>query len=156
MTCPPKDPTMRQDTRLSRMLHMLIHIALHDGAATSQTISQLLGTNAVVVRRMMTGLRERGYVSATKGPGGGWKIERPLDSLTVLDVYNALGSPSLVAVGDTADHPSCPVEQTVIASLGRIGSDAERMMLERFAKTTLADLARQAVPGHGGVTAENS
>jgi len=51
---------MRQDGRLSRMLHVLIHISLHDGAATSDTIARLLDTNPVVVRRTLAGLREQG------------------------------------------------------------------------------------------------
>ena len=47
-----------QDNRLMRMLHMLLHVALHDGTATSQTIAQLLGTNPVVVvdRQLLTRL----------------------------------------------------------------------------------------------------
>ncbi|MFP8913766.1 transcriptional regulator, partial [Pseudomonas aeruginosa] len=42
---------MRNDTRLSRMLHVLIHMARHEGPATSEAIAQMLGTNPVVVRR---------------------------------------------------------------------------------------------------------
>ena len=44
---------MRNDTRLSRMLHVLIHMARHEGPATSEAIAQMLGTNPVVVRRTM-------------------------------------------------------------------------------------------------------
>lgn len=36
---------MRNDTRLSRMLHVLIHMARHEGPATSEAIGQMLGTN---------------------------------------------------------------------------------------------------------------
>lgn len=134
---------MTLDSRLSRMLHMLIHIDLHDGRATSETIAQMLGTNPVVVRRMMAGLREQGYVEAVRGPHGGWKLARDLADITVLDVHNALGSPSLFAVGLAVDHPDCPVERSVNAALGKIFDDAEARVTSRYDKITLADL----IPG---------
>ena len=49
---------MRNDTRLSRMLHTLIHMARHEQPATSDTLAQMLSTNPVVVRRTMALLKE--------------------------------------------------------------------------------------------------
>src|SRR3546814_1535501 len=71
---------MRQDSRLSRMLHVLLHMAQHDRPATSEAIAKMLRTNPVVVRRTMAGLREAGYVRSVKGHGGGWSIARDLAS----------------------------------------------------------------------------
>lgn len=129
------------DGRLTRMLHMLLHIHLHDGAATSQTIAQMLNTNPVVVRRMMAGLRDRGYVIAIKGPGGGWRLGRRLKDITVLEVYEAFESPPLFAMGITADHPTCPVERAVNAAVGKVLSEAEAQVLARFGAMSLADVA---------------
>lgn len=49
---------MRQHRRLSRMLPVRLHMARFDGPATSGTIARMLGTNPMVVRRTMAGLRE--------------------------------------------------------------------------------------------------
>jgi DNA-binding IscR family transcriptional regulator len=62
---------MRNDSRLSRMLHVLLHMARHDGPITSEAIGMMLGTNPVVVRRTLAGLRDAGYVRSDKGHGGG-------------------------------------------------------------------------------------
>ena len=79
---------MRNDTRLSRMLHVLIHMARHEGPATSEAIGQMLGTNPVVVRRTMALLKNEGYVSSEKGHRGGWRLAKPLADITLLeDVY---------------------------------------------------------------------
>lgn len=59
------------DRRLTRILHLLSHIHLHDRAATYDTLAVMLGTHPVVVRRMMAGFRDAGYVQAIRGPGGG-------------------------------------------------------------------------------------
>lgn len=132
---------MRRDSRLSRMLHVLIHMDRHDNLATSEVLARMLGTNPVVVRRTMAGLRDEGLVQSEKGHGGGWKLVRTLDEITFLDVHRALGSPSIFAIGLSCDHPECLVEQAVNAALGDALQDAEALLLARFGSVTLAELA---------------
>lgn len=96
---------MRQDSRLSRMLHILIHMDRHDGAMTSDMIASMLDANPVVIRRTMAGLRDQGYVHSVKGHGGGWTLARPLGELTLLDIYRAVGEPSIFATGPAHDMP---------------------------------------------------
>jgi DNA-binding IscR family transcriptional regulator len=127
------------------LLHILIHMDRHDGAATSETIAAMLGTNAVVVRRTMAGLREQGYVRSEKGHGGGWALARPLQEITLLDIHRALGAPALFSIGLAGDNPNCVVEQAVNASLAGAMKDAETILLARFATITLAELAEQSL-----------
>ncbi|QTG90363.1 Rrf2 family transcriptional regulator, partial [Vibrio furnissii] len=63
---------MRLDSRLSRVLHILLHLVKQP--MTSEQFATMLGTNAVVIRRTMAGLRDAGYVTSTKGQGGGWTL----------------------------------------------------------------------------------
>ncbi|WP_060513382.1 Rrf2 family transcriptional regulator [Pseudomonas sp. NBRC 111124] len=132
---------MRNDTRLSRMLHVLIHMARHDTPATSETIAQMLGTNPVVVRRTMALLKEQGYVSSVKGHRGGWTLARPLADITLLDIHEALGGASIFAIGLSTDHPQCLVEQAVNAALTDAFDAAQALLLERLGSVTLEQLA---------------
>lgn len=131
---------MRQDGRLSRILHVLIHMDQHGAPLTSEAIGKMLNTNATVVRRTMAGLREAGYAASEKGHGGGWTLTRPLSELTLLDVYTALGRPELFALGISDDMPDCLVEQAVNAALATTLDDAERRLLERFGEITLDEI----------------
>ena len=133
---------MRRDSRLSRMLHVMLHMHHHGAPATSDEIARMLGTNPVVVRRTMAGLRDRGYVRSAKGRGGGWTLARDLADVTLLSVHKALGEPELFAVGPAVDHPSCLVEQAVNAALGDAMRRAEALLVARLGQVTLADLAR--------------
>ncbi|WP_207460908.1 Rrf2 family transcriptional regulator [Azospirillum sp. SYSU D00513] len=133
---------MRNDSRLSRMLHVLIHMDRQGERATSETIAGMLNTNPVVVRRTMAGLRDQGYVRSEKGHGGGWTLARPLEEITLLDIHRALGNPSVFAIGPADDQPDCLVEQAVNAALADALREAEAMLLARFGQVTLADLAR--------------
>ncbi|WP_372397227.1 Rrf2 family transcriptional regulator [Azospirillum sp. HJ39] len=132
---------MRQDSRLSRMLHVLIHMDRHEGALTSEAIAAMLNTNPVVIRRTMAGLRDAGYVRSEKGHGGGWRLARPLDGITLLDIHLALGEPTVFAIGPTDDDPSCLVEQAVNAALDDALREAEAVLVRRLGMVTLADLA---------------
>lgn len=133
---------MRSDSRLSRMLHVLIHMDRHDQLATSEKIAAMLGTNPVVVRRTLAGLRQAGIVRSEKGHGGGWSLARPLTDVTLLDIHKALGNPSVFTIGMPSDRPECLVEQAVNATLGDALAAAEAHLLARFQEVTLADLAQ--------------
>ena len=133
---------MRGDSRLSRMLHVLIHLDQSGEPMTSEFIGEMLGTNAVVVRRTMAGLRDHGHVQSVKGHGGGWTLARPLAEITLLDVYKALEEPELFCFVPSKDHAECLVERAVNDALMDTREAAERLMLERFAAIRLSDIAR--------------
>jgi DNA-binding IscR family transcriptional regulator len=132
---------MRTDSRLSRMLHVLLHMACAEGPLTSEQIAAMLGTNAVVVRRTMAGLRDRGYVLSDKGHGGGWRLACNLRDVSLLDIHEAVGGPNLFAIGNHADNPNCAVEKAVNAALSDALEAAEAILLKRLADTSLAELA---------------
>ncbi|MGA0608128.1 RrF2 family transcriptional regulator [Phenylobacterium sp. VNQ135] len=134
---------MRGDSRLSRMLHVLIHMDRHDGPVTSELIARMLNTNPVVVRRAMAGLREQGYVTSEKGHGGGWTLARPLEQITLRDVYDALGQPTVFALGVTQDDPACLVEQAVNDAVSEALREAEARLLRRLGEITVGALAQE-------------
>lgn len=131
---------MRRDSKLSGVLHVLLHLAEHDGPATSEVLAKAMSTNPVVVRRVMAGLRDHGYVRSEKGHGGGWTLACDLSKVTLRDIYEALGSPGLLAMGNRTESPGCLVEQAVNAALDQAFHDAEALLLARFGEVTLAML----------------
>lgn len=132
---------MRSDGRLSRMLHVLMHMARHDGPMTSEAIARMLGTNPVVIRRTMAGLRDAGYVRSAKGHGGGWAIAADLESVTLLDIHRAVGAPPLFAVGIEDPEPGCRIAGAVNDALGDALQEAERLLVARLGSVSLAALA---------------
>lgn len=132
---------MRVDSRLSRMLHVLIHMAQTDSPVTSEAIGRMLSTNPVVVRRTMSGLRDKGYVHSEKGHSGGWRLVARLEAISLLDVYRALGAPSIFALGPAADQPDCLVERAVNEAVDEAFQAAEALLMKRFAQVTIAEIA---------------
>ena len=132
---------MKRDSRLSGVLHVLLHMAQQPGPFTSETLAKAMDTNPVVIRRIMAGLRDLGYVRSEKGHGGGWTLACDLSRVTLRDVYTALGSPSLLAMGNRTEAPGCLVEQAVNAALDESFREAEELLLARFGRVTLAALS---------------
>ncbi|MGE0398025.1 MAG: Rrf2 family transcriptional regulator [Kofleriaceae bacterium] len=133
---------MRRDSRLSGVLHVLLHMAQHpERAFTSEEMATSMDTNPVVIRRIMAGLRDQGLLRSEKGHGGGWTLSCDLAKVTFRDVYTALGEPALLAIGNRTEAPGCVVEQAVNAALGASFDAAEALLLEKFGEVTLARLA---------------
>lgn len=132
---------MRRDSRLSGVLHVLIHMAQTEQSVTSETMARAMSTNPVVARRVMGRLRDAGFVRSEKGRGGGWRMARDLTDMTLRDVYAALGSPELFAMGNRNDAPVCLVEQAVNSALGEAFQAAEALLMERFGDVTVATIA---------------
>jgi DNA-binding IscR family transcriptional regulator len=126
---------------LSGVLHVLLHMAEQSGPATSEVLAKAMNTNPVVIRRIMAGLRDHGYIRSTKGHGGGWTLACDLSAMTLRDIYSALGCPSLLAIGNRTEAPGCLVEQAVNAALDHAFSDAEALLLSRLGEVTLATLS---------------
>lgn len=132
---------MKRDSRLSGVLHVLLHMAEQKSPVTSEILARAMDTNPVVIRQLMAGLRDTGYVRSEKGHGGGWTIACDLSSVTLRDIYTALGEPALLALGNRSDNPQCLVEQAVNAALDTTFRDAEALMLARLGEVTLAMLS---------------
>ena len=110
---------------------------------TSDEIARMLGTNPVVVRRTMAGLRDSGYVRSEKGHGGGWVIAADLGAVTLLDVHRAVGGPHLFTIGNGHGNTDCAVEKVVNEALENALSKAEAMLIAQLGTISLAELARR-------------
>ncbi len=133
---------MKRDSKLSAILHVLLHMAEMDEPATSESLAQAMHTNPVVVRRLMAGLRQAGFVSSAKGRGGGWVLSCPLSKVTLADIHAAVGAPALLAFGNRTESPGCIVEQAVNTALDGACREAEALLLARLGRITLADLSK--------------
>ncbi len=150
---------MKRDSRLSGVLHVLLHMAEQDEPVTSEVLAKAMNTNPVVIRRVMAGLRDHGYVRSEKGHGGGWSLACDLSNITLRDIYNALGQPSLLAIGNRTESPGCLVEEAVNAALSKSFDDAQALLLLRLGEVTLLALSddlRQRLTVKGGACHRHS
>ena len=100
----------------------------------------MMQTNPAVIRKILAGLREQGFVTSEKGHGGGWQLARDLGTVTMYDIYSALDNPTIFAMGNRTEAPGCLVEKAVNRAMNESFEKAEALLLARFKQVTLADL----------------
>lgn len=135
---------MPRSTRFSVALHVLTHLVDAAEAKTSEQLAACVRTNPVVVRRTLAGLREAGVVASTRGLGGGWRLARSPEEITLRDVYAALGERLLQGVdvtGSGAPPTGCRIQRAVAGTLDDFLVDAEALLASRLGNITLASLA---------------
>ncbi len=131
---------MKRDSRLSWVLHALIHMSQSDTSVTSDTLAGWMDTNPVVVRRTMGLLRDAGLVRSVKGPGGGWSLCCDPEKTSLRHLHEVLGDSGLFAIGVKTENPTCLVEAAVNRRLTEAMTEAEALLLARLDDITLADL----------------
>ncbi|WP_199178597.1 Rrf2 family transcriptional regulator [Acidimangrovimonas sediminis] len=77
-----------------------------------------------------------------KGYGGGWQLARPLDRITLGDVYDTMGRLPLFNIGPGAESAECLVEQAVDARIAATLREAEARLIAEFEAVTVEAVAR--------------
>jgi DNA-binding IscR family transcriptional regulator len=135
---------MPRSSRFSVALHVLAHLVEVPAPQTSEHLAACVGTNPVVVRRTLAGLRAAGLVASSRGAGGGWVLARDAAAITLRDVYAALGERLLHGIdvaGPGAQGAGCRIQRAVAGTLDGFLDDAEALLAARLRRITLASLA---------------
>src|SRR5437667_14393 len=98
-------------SRFAVAIHVLTLLASRDGPLTSEYIAGSVNTNAVVIRRLMKALRGAKLVVSQGGPGGGWRLARAPEAMSLRDVYRAVEDPPLFRQHDPSSL--CPIGSTI-------------------------------------------
>lgn len=135
---------MRTDNRLPRVLHILLHLNEIDEPITSERMGEMFGMDPSLVRRTMGGLRKHGLVASIKGHGGGWHLQRPTNEIKLMDVYEALGSPSVFAIGIAEPSSTCLLEQAASRATSTALERAREVFEAELRSISVSDLAESA------------
>lgn len=108
---------------------------------TSDFLAGSINTNPVIIRKILTQLKNAGLITVARGTGG-IAPTRPLSDITFYDVYQAIEP---VENGDLfhfheSPNPQCPVGGNIHALLDGKLRAIQEAMESQMRKYTLADL----------------
>lgn len=122
-------------------VHVLTLLAqAGDEPLSSEAMARSVNTNAVVIRRELGLLRRAGLVGSQEGSGGGWRLARAPERITLLDVYRAVEKETLFSLHNRRPNPACLVGRNVQGALEDVFGDAEAAMERRLEQTTIDDV----------------
>ena len=142
---------MNTNSRFAVAVHTLGFVGFAAGRhpVTSEDIAVSVNTNPVVIRRVLGLLREAGLVTSQPGPGGGWRLNRRPDAITLRDAYRAVEPDPLFALPQRPPSAACDVGRNVQLVLDHYFKDAEAAMEESLANVTLADVMADVARSFG-------
>ena len=134
---------MQISSRFTIALHIFacVETFKDDYKVTSDFLAGSINTNPVIIRRILTQLKNAGLITVARGTGG-IEVTKPLEEISFYDVYQAIEP---VENGDLfhfheAPNPKCPVGRNIRGVLGDKLEAVRQHMLADFKKVTIADL----------------
>ena len=136
---------MQISSRFTMAIHMFSCIdTFSDQKMTSDFMAASIGTNPVIIRKLLQQLKAAGLIEVLRGTGG-VKITRPLDKITFLDIYRAVEC----APNEQLFHfhenpnPACPVGRNIHKVLDNRLLQVQKAMEDKLAEMTLADVKKE-------------
>lgn len=133
---------MSNNTQFPVALHILISLALSDGWMTSEELAWSVGTNASMVRRILSALNRAGLVTSRAGPTGGVKLARDPRGITLLDALSAVDVKPAIALHKP--NRECPLGAILRDPLAAVLEEAGRAADSVYAERTVHELAQAA------------
>lgn len=133
---------MQISSRFTMAIHMFACIdVFKDMKMTSDFMAKSIGTNPVIVRKLLQQLKAAGLIEVLRGTGG-IKVKRPFREITFLDIYQAVECTPKEELFHFHDKPNqkCPVGRNIHHVLDDKLEKVQKAMEEELAKTTLEDV----------------
>ena len=139
---------MQITSRFTVALHIFtcVEVFKDEYKVTSDFLAGSINTNPVIIRKILTQLKNAGLIEVARGTGG-INVTRPLSEITFFDVYQAIGP---VENGDLFHfhenpNPECPVGRNIHALLDQKLQAIQDAMEDEMKRYTIEDLRSGAL-----------
>lgn len=131
---------MSANSRFTIAIHVLtlLHVRRTEAVASS-FIAGSVNTNPVVIRRLLADLAAAGLVESSKGISGGYRLARSAESISLADVYRALGEGHLFGMHPSNPNPLCSVGKTIQDKLKPVFESVELALTEQLERQNIAN-----------------
>jgi Rrf2 family transcriptional regulator, iron-sulfur cluster assembly transcription factor len=132
---------MRLTTKGRFAVTAMIDLALrqNNGPVTLAAISQRQQISLSYLEQLFGKLRRRRLVSSTRGPGGGYQLDRAMDKTTVSDIILAVDEP--LDATQCGGKENCHDDQRCMTH--DLWANLNSRMLDYLNSVTLADLVEE-------------
>ena len=131
-------------------------LALHGGAERAVPLQEVARRQEIslsYLEQLFARMRRAGLVSGVRGPGGGYRLARAADSVTIADIIDAVNEPIKATRCDAASTQSCIGKQGRCIAHGLWQEMGDRIQ-SFLVSVSLADVVQQRVGGNARVAAE--
>ena len=136
---------MQISSRLTIAIHMLVCIDTfkEQYKVTSGFMASSVNANPVIIRRLLQQLKSAGIVKIARGTGGA-QIARPLNEITMLDLYRAVDCVEEGNLFHFHENPNqlCPVGRNIHRVLDCKLERIQKAMEDEMAGITMEEIMK--------------
>ncbi|MDH3492775.1 MAG: Rrf2 family transcriptional regulator [Acidobacteriota bacterium] len=132
---------MAANSRFAIAVHTLGVLAfVGDKPVSSGLIAKSVGTNPVVIRRIMRKLVKHGLVEVRMGTGGGSRLTKPPSEISLAAIYESLEEEDVFEVPALGEDHCCPIGRSVRPVLEEVLAAAQNEMRAYLGKISLENV----------------
>jgi Rrf2 family protein len=130
---------MQIPRKIEYALRAMIHLADNPGGvARGSVIADREHIPKYYLEKVIRDLMRRGLVRARRGPGGGYQLARPPETVSFRDVIEAVEGP--ITLNICVDGSSvCNLQPA--CRMFRVWEEGQRVLLDVFSRTMLSEVA---------------
>ncbi len=139
------------DTHFTIAVHVLGYLAWCQEHGqewvSSDELGKSINTHSVVVRRVLSQLREQGLIETKRGKHGGSRLARSASEMHLGEAFLAVTNPgaSLIQFPTTGEVTECPIGTHIEAVLKEIVASSEAEFRKELGRTSVADFSKRVV-----------
>ncbi|WCL54728.1 RrF2 family transcriptional regulator [Gimibacter soli] len=117
----------------------------------TKALAEFHGVPKEYLSKALQALSQAGLVESTLGPSGGYRLARPPEAISFLDIVEAVEgkASTFVCTNIRFNNPCVPTDDCAAASrpcaIARVMWEADKAWRDRLKATTLADLGKTLV-----------
>ena len=119
-------------------LHGMVLVARAGETINVQKIADITGSSRHHVAKVMQRLVKEGFLLSNRGPSGGFKLNAEPDTITLLQIYEAIEG-QVKVISCPHERPVCPFDKCI---LGTVVSQMTHLFRDHLSTNTLADMMK--------------
>lgn len=116
-------------------IHGMVLVGQSEKLVNVLEIAERTGSSRHHVAKVMQRLVKEGFLSSSRGPAGGFRLHKPADQISLLDIYQVIEGPIEVN--------ACPMEKTICpfdkCIMSNVASKMTREFKDYLSQHSLAD-----------------
>ena len=132
------------NTRFATVIHILTLLAKTPGESlNSDWIAGSININPVIVRKELSALQEKGWVSTKKGKDGGSMLTISSDQISLEDIYRIVKNSEVLGKKNLNPNPKCPIGKDINKGLEQLFTETDELVFSALKNRTLADFMQK-------------
>ncbi|MCG6167487.1 Rrf2 family transcriptional regulator [Leptospira sanjuanensis] len=130
-------------SRFTVAIHILSLLSLGEGKTkTSEELAESVNTNPVVIRKILSLLKNQGIVRNQMGPNGGYYLAKPATEINLKEIYEAIDE-KIFQMHSKSPNKKCICGHAIQPILTKVYDKAQKVLEEELGSTNLDSITRE-------------